>query len=389
MKSLILSLILATVVLSGCFFILEEQQNITENETEPPPPPPPPTPSFTVTSPVNGETVFISGETGDVTLTISTQNLILKDAGGANTVGQGHFSLTVDGAPGGTFATKIYVVSGLELGDHTIGIELLNNDGTSYSPQIYQEVLFTVEQEEPDVYVPKTHTVVINDFDYSPPSLTVNVTDSITFVNQGSFPRSATCFIDGKQKFDTGVIGPEESATVTATEVMQCEYYSTTHMAMKGTLVVKDHGMASVEEDEEETEDLPDWALQWQAETGKLVQASADCSPEEVTATYVLNFFGMEQTSTSTYGIQGMEGDKCVFYLRTESIEVSYPEGTDQETIDEQRATYDQLEGLEGTCKFETSDLTAMLERWEQGSLSSSDWDVAECEGEYFNPQLN
>jgi len=38
---------------------------------------------------------------------------------------------------------------------------------------------------------------------------------------------------------------------------------------------------------------------------------------------------------------------------------------------------------MEQTCKFNTEDLTAMLNRWKQGSFSTEDFDVAECEGDY------
>jgi len=238
MRLILLALVLLGVVLSGCIFTAEEEQNVTPNVT-PPPPPPPPTPSFMITSPGSGEVVVVPEGTSEVTLVISTQNLLLKPPGGTAKTGEGHFSLVVDGMSEGTFSSKIKVLSGLELGDHTAEVELLNNDGTSYYPRIAQQVTFTLEQEEPDVYVPKEHTVKIHDFEYSPSSITVKQTDSVTWVNEGSYPRSATCFVDGKQIFDTGVFGPGESATVTFNDIMECEYYSLTHMVMKGTITVE------------------------------------------------------------------------------------------------------------------------------------------------------
>jgi hypothetical protein len=38
---------------------------------------------------------------------------------------------------------------------------------------------------------------------------------------------------------------------------------------------------------------------------------------------------------------------------------------------------------MEKTCKFNKEDLTAMLNRWKQGTSSTEDWDVAECEEDY------
>ncbi|HEY3053683.1 MAG TPA: LysM peptidoglycan-binding domain-containing protein [Thermoanaerobaculia bacterium] len=45
---------------------------------------------------------------------------------------------------------------------------------------------------------------------------------------------------------------------------------------------------------------------------------------------------------------------------------------------------YKGLEGRSGTCKFTTSDLTAMLTRWKARTFSTDDWKVAECQGTYF-----
>ncbi|MBU0532405.1 hypothetical protein KKB44_02835 [Candidatus Micrarchaeota archaeon] len=240
MRHILFALMIASLVLSGCFFFGEEEMNVTENETLPPPLPPTPIPVFSITSPMSGEVLLVDGETGDATLTLSTQNLLLRAPGTATKkVGEGYFALTVDGVSQETFSNKVYVVTGLELGEHTVEVELLHNDGTPYIPQITQEVSFTLEQEEPEVYVPQQYTVKVKDFEYEPASITVKVSDSITFVNEGNFPRSATCFIGGKQKFDTGIIASGKSATITLTEEMECEYYATTHALMKGTIVVE------------------------------------------------------------------------------------------------------------------------------------------------------
>ena len=86
--------------------------------------------------------------------------------------------------------------------------------------------------------------------------------------------------------------------------------------------------------------------------------------------------------------IKGVEANKCKFYIKTEKVEVEFPASTPQETVDEQKALYKQMEGQDGTCKFDQEDLTDMLTRWNAGSFSSKDWDVAECSGSYFNRYL-
>jgi len=238
MRQILFSLMLLSVVLSGCFLMAEEEVNVTENET-PPPPPPTPVPSFTITSPSNGEVVIVQDETGDATLVMSTQNLLLRAPGGAKKVGEGHFKFTVDGTSAGTGNSKIHVLSGLSLGSHTVEVELVHNDGTSYVPRIMRTLSFTVEQAVPEVYEPENYEVSIRDFEYNPASITVKQTDTITWTNDGAFPRSATCFIDGKQIFDTGVLGPGQSKTITMDSLGTCEYYATTHRAMTGTVTVE------------------------------------------------------------------------------------------------------------------------------------------------------
>ena len=235
MRSIILSLLLMSLVLSGCVIFEEETvENVTE---EPPPPPPPKTPTISISSPVNGELIIVPEEGGEASLVITSQDLILRPADGTKKIGEGHFLITVNGESN-EFSGKLYQIP-VTPGEYTVEVELRHNDRTSYSPKISRTVSFTVEAEEPEVYVPQTHTVTINDFDYDPAEITVKVTDSVTFENAGSFPRSATCFIGGKQIFDTGVLGPGKSATVTLNEPFECEYYSTTHRAMTGNIVVE------------------------------------------------------------------------------------------------------------------------------------------------------
>lgn len=239
MKSLVLVLLLASITLTGCV-IFQEEANVTENVTPPPPPPPPPNPSFSITSPLEGELLLIPEETGDVNLVMTTSNLILRPKGGVKKIGEGHFSMTVDGGVAETSSSKINVLPGIGAGDHTIEVELLHNDGSSYSPRISKSVSFTVQQEEPEEYVPQEYTVKVKDFSYEPAELTVFVSDKVTFTNEGNSPRSATCFVNGKEVFDTDVIASGKSVTITMDKAVVCEYYSTTHRAMTGMLTVQE-----------------------------------------------------------------------------------------------------------------------------------------------------
>ena len=240
MRALILGLILVSLMVSGCFSPPPEQ-NIT-NET-PPPPPPAKTPVVSISSPAVGDVILTPDETADVTLSINTQYLTLKAPGGTAKAGEGHFRVVIDGGSPQTLSNKNYLMSGLALGEHTVSVELLNNDRTPYTPSVKKTVAFTLEKEKPAVYVPQEYTVNVKDFSYDPSSLSVKVSDRITFVNTGAYPRSATCFIDGKQVFDTTILAVGKNATITVDRMFECEYYSTTHRAMTGFLKVESNGM--------------------------------------------------------------------------------------------------------------------------------------------------
>jgi len=135
------------------------------------------------------------------------------------------------------------------------------------------------------------------------------------------------------------------------------------------------------------------------------VNASKNCNLAKLRHSLTLNLFGVEQTTSKTYKILGIESDKCILFLNTDSIDLKFSEDAEisEEAINEQKEMYDALEDREGTCKFETGDLTNMLKRWKQGNFSSGevscnlksdgktecttkggDFDVAECQGTYF-----
>src|SRR5262249_7564016 len=160
-----------------------------------PPPPPPKPPIFSITSPTDGQVFTVSGDTSDVTITLTTQNLILKQPSGAAKKGEGNFQITVDSGTPVTVASKSYTITPLPVGSHKVKVELMNNDKTSYIGVSPKTVTFTIEKEKPKEYVPKTYTVKLKDFSYDPATLTAKVGDSIVFENDGSFPRDATCFV--------------------------------------------------------------------------------------------------------------------------------------------------------------------------------------------------
>ncbi|MFN3302015.1 MAG: hypothetical protein ACK413_03255 [Patescibacteria group bacterium] len=134
------------------------------------------------------------------------------------------------------------------------------------------------------------------------------------------------------------------------------------------------------------------------------ISASETCSPAKTVYTVTVDIFGVKLTTTLFLELKGEETGKCVFYLRTEKIDLAFPSNVPQEVVNQQKAIYKKLEGRDGTCKFNTSDLTAMLKRWKEGTFESGnvscqltpegnvnvckteggDFGAAECQGTYF-----
>jgi len=240
-KIAFLAILLASLIIAGCIGGPAEQPKNQTNVT--PPPPVVKTPTISITAPLNQETLTVAGNTGNITLAISSQNLVLKKPAGVAKKGEGYLKVTVDTKAPEIVTAKTFVMTGLALGAHTVKVELYNNDRTPYSPAISKEVSFTVEKEKPKEYVPQDYTVTINGHTFDPSTITVKVKDRVTFVNNGNVPETATCSKDGKIVFDTGSLGPGKSATITLTDPMECEYYSQLFRAMKAQITVEPNGI--------------------------------------------------------------------------------------------------------------------------------------------------
>ncbi len=239
-KLIIFGLVLASILLFGCILGGQPAQNVT-NET-PTPVEVAKTPTISISSPTAGQVVMIPGASGDVTLALNYQNLVVKPPGGAAKKGEGHFRVTIDNGQPATVSSRTYTMAGLAPGAHTVKVELLNNDNTKYVPAITKEVTFAVETEKPAVYVPVNYNIGINNFAYTPPEVNAKVGDTLTFTNTGNFPMSATCFLEGKQVFDTRVLAINQAAVVTLDKEMDCTYYSTTQRMATGHVIVQSNG---------------------------------------------------------------------------------------------------------------------------------------------------
>ena len=92
-----------------------------------------------------------------------------------------------------------------------------------------------MEQESTE-YIPVEHTVYIYDFSFEPEDITVNVGDTVTWVNQGQYPRSALC----ANIFDSGVVTSGESASVAMTLAGDCDYISYNYPTMTAHITINE-----------------------------------------------------------------------------------------------------------------------------------------------------
>lgn len=83
---------------------------------------------------------------------------------------------------------------------------------------------------------PTTHTVVIEAVRFDPPELTVNVGDTIVWINHDPFPHTATAV--GKN-FDSHEIAMGRSWKYTAAQAGVFAYACSLHPTMLGTLRVE------------------------------------------------------------------------------------------------------------------------------------------------------
>lgn len=78
--------------------------------------------------------------------------------------------------------------------------------------------------------------VTIQNYAFSPATLTVNVGDKVTWTNMDSAPHSATA---DNNSFDTGVLENGQSGSVTFTKAGTYTYHCSVHPMMKATVIVQ------------------------------------------------------------------------------------------------------------------------------------------------------
>ncbi len=145
---------------------------------------------------------------------------------------------------------------------------------------------------------------------------------------------------------------------------------------------------------------------------------SQNCNPSKWIREVDIEILGMVTFGKMLYEVKGSKNGKCEFYIEVTEYNVDLTEesknkmrsdGMNENEIQSYVNTIDQysdeIEGRSGTCLFnKNSDLTDILEKINNDEFSSeiscswgteesecetqSDWDVADCEGNYFSDEL-
>ena len=80
------------------------------------------------------------------------------------------------------------------------------------------------------------NTVTIQNFSFSPASMTVKVGDKVTWINQDSEGHSAT---GDDKSFDTGILSQGQSGSTFFSKAGTYTYHCSVHTNMKATIIVQ------------------------------------------------------------------------------------------------------------------------------------------------------
>ena len=94
------------------------------------------------------------------------------------------------------------------------------------------------QPSDPRTATAATHQVVIDNFTFSPPTLTVPVGATVTWINRDDVPHTATSTAKPKL-FDSGALDTDDRYTHAFTEPGTYPYFCAVHPKMTGQIIVK------------------------------------------------------------------------------------------------------------------------------------------------------
>lgn len=199
-------------------------------------------PTVSVIGPKEGEVI-----TGDkVTVITAVTDFILSDFRTQNNVaaGEGHIHIWLDtDVTNPKIAYKQVngervVFDNVKPGEHTLTLQLVGANHNPIQPAVKEVVHFTTKAADSTTtaLAPKTYSVNIKDFVFTPNPMTIPVGSKITFTNNDDAEHTVTAK-DGA--FDTGLFGKGVSKTITFSKAGEYQIFCKPHNFMTAKIVVK------------------------------------------------------------------------------------------------------------------------------------------------------
>ncbi len=128
-------------------------------------------PSVSITSPTDGQIM----KDHVITVNVDTSGITLVNPGELVN-GQGYLKAVLDDSEQ-TGAVSSFTFAGLMSGPHTVTVELLKGDGSSFDPPVYDTAGFAIIPSESDVI--KEFNITAESGKFNPSEITVNADDTV------------------------------------------------------------------------------------------------------------------------------------------------------------------------------------------------------------------
>lgn len=196
-------------------------------------------PSFSVYGVNQGDLLY----TNQVKVSVVAFNHTLADFRTSMEVkeGQGHIHLWLDTDPDDPkLAYKLIngapvIFDNVEPGDHTLTVQLVGNDHKPISPAIKQVIHFKTKSTTTTAE-PKNYNISIQDFKYTPGTLTIPVGSTITFTNNDEVEHTVT---EKDGSFDSDLFGNGETKKITFSKAGEYTIYCKPHTFMTAKIIVE------------------------------------------------------------------------------------------------------------------------------------------------------
>ncbi len=125
--------------------------------------------------------------------------------------------------------------------------------------------------------------------------------------------------------------------------------------------------------------------------------AVESCQESSLVFSQGLNMMGAEISTSLHLTVLGPLEEQCEFAVKTDQVKISFSEeavqqllesGKSEEEIEAQRLVMEESQsaaGYDEVCSGNPEDIIQVLQRWEEGQFSMTDWDPFTCQGKIFS----